>query len=193
MESPAQTDPPAPSPTPPSPPTPVGVEESQRDQGQKVVVHGVSPTGLTPVVNSREEQYPINANTISHDSPCHLQRNDSQLVTGSDPPSSSAFVAQASLNQSGTSNTNCSHTAAASPNHDPMLSDNRVTEVTTTHQDASNDRGCPCDLITPEIKPTVVPNRPSQSDNMSCGCDESVRISNQPNGLVFSIPNNDAT
>ena len=178
---------PSPSPSSPrSPPPPVGVQESQRDRGQKVVahVHPADPSGLIPDTNSQseEEEYPINANAVPHVSPSHLPRNDSQLVTGSDPPSNSAYASRTTGNEA---------------NSDPMLSDNRVTEVTTTHHDASNDQGAPCDLVMPEIKPTVLPNRPLQSDNTTYSpvvsgakrsCGESVQTSNPPNGLIFSIP-----
>lgn len=204
-ESPSLEDPSAhltPSPNPP-PPTHIGVEESQRDQGQKVVIH-VSASGVTPSINSSKEEYPVNTDAVPHSSPCHLPRNDSQLVTGSDPPSNGTLLAQA---QNDASNINSSPSlytaAAASPNNtDPIFSDNRVTEVTTTHQDASDDRDCPCDLVTPEIKPTVLPNRSLQSNNATspetgsveeCG-GESVRTLNPPNGLVFRCQNhNNAT
>lgn len=200
-ESPSLEDPPAHSSPSPSPSTPIGVEESQRDQGQKVVVH-VSPNGVTSSVNSSKEEYPVTVNAVPHDSPSHLPRNDSQLVTGSDPPSNGTLLGQPH-DQNGASNTisfpSPYTAAAASPdNADPIFSDNRVTQVTTTHHDASNDRDCPCDLVTPEIKPTVLPNRsrPSPSDNETSPetgsaeecAGESVRTSNPPNGLVFPIP-----
>ena len=209
VESSTKNDPPSapgpsPSPPPPSPPTPVGVEESQRDRGQKVVVHvhPADPSGLIPVNDSQseEEEYPINANAVPHVSPSHLPRNDSQLVTGSDPPPSSSVGTYLADNQNDASNTHSTPSlgrAATSSNPDPILSDNRVTEVTTTHHDASNDRDAPCDLVTPEIKPTVLPKRPLQSDNTTHSpavsgaerpCGETVQTSNTPNGLVFSIP-----
>jgi hypothetical protein len=198
-ESPTLEDPPArasPSPSPP-PPTRIGVEESQRDHGKKVVVHA-PPSGLTSSVNSSEEEYPINASAVSHGSPSHLPRNDSQLVTGSDTPSGNGtFLGRAQNGASHTNSSPSSHRAVASPNDtDPIISDNRVAEVTTTHQDASNDQECPGDLVTPEIKPTVLPNRPlllthsATSPEVRCAeeYDEPVRTSNPPNGLVFSIP-----
>ena len=202
----AQNDPPAPgtSPTSPSPSPPVGVEELQRDRGQKVVAHvpPADPSRLRPVTDSQseEEEYPINANAVPHVSPSHLPRNDSQLVTGSDPPPGSSGGTYLAGDQNDASNTHSAPSlgrAATSSNPDPILSDNRVTEVTTTHHDASNDRDAPCDLVTPEIKPTVLPKRPSQSDNTTHSpavsgaerpCGETVQTSNTPNGLVFSIP-----
>ncbi len=198
-ELPTLEDPPArasPSPSP-APPTHIGVEESQRDRGQKMVVH-VPPSGLTSSVNSGEEEYPINTSAVPHNSPSHLPRNDSQLVTGSDTPSGNGtFLAHAQNGASHTSSSPSSRTAVASPNDaDPIISDNRVAEVTTTHQDASNDQECPGDLVTPEIKPTVLPNRPlllthsATSPEVRCAeeYDEPVRTSNPPNGLVFPIP-----
>lgn len=84
------------------------------------------PSRLRPVTDSqsKEEEYTINADAVPCSSPSHLPRNDSQLVTGSDPPSNSTYASRPPGNKA---------------NPDPMLNDNRVTEVTTTHYDASND------------------------------------------------------
>ena len=103
------------------------------------------------------------------------------MIPSSDPPSNREFSAQASVNQNGASTTNPS-VATTSPNPDPLLTDNRVTEVTTNHLDASNDQQCSCDLVAPELKPTVLPNRQSLSDNVhqseACSC------YNTPNGII---------
>lgn len=189
-EPPVQNDPPAPG-SAPGPPTPVGVEESQRDQGQKVI-HIMSASGVTSVANagSNNEDYPINAKAVSQPaSPSHVRRNDSQLVTGSGQ-SNREFSAQASVNQNGDSTTNPS-TATTSPNPDPILTDNRVTEVTTNHLDASNDQLCSCDLVAPELKPTVLPaNGQSLLDNLHQSA-----ARHMPNGIIHAprMPNNDAT
>ena len=179
-EPPVQENPPAPAPSPTPPPsTPIGVEELQRDQGQKVVLYIPTSSSVANASPNNKEEYPINTNAVSQPtSPSRVRRNDSQLVTGSDPRE---FSAQASVNQNGASTTNPS-AATTSPNPDPLLTDNRVTEVMTNHLDASNDQQCSCDLVAPELKPTVLPNRQSLSDNVhqseACSC------YNTPNGII---------
>ena len=147
-----------------------------------MVLHIPASGSVVNASSNNKEEYPINADVVSQPtSPSCLQRNDSQLVTGSDPPSNREFSARASVNQNGASTTNPS-AATTSPNPDPLLTDNRVTEVTTNHLDTSNDQQCSCDFVAPELKPTVLPNRQSLLDNVH----QSEACYNTPNGISYT-------
>ena len=208
---------PPPSLPPPSLPPP-GVEESQTNQEQAMVVPGPLPQrNLSSSMNATNqpesenslEEYPVTTVPEPQQTPPDLRSNDFQLVTGS-PPSSGGFSAQASVDDNlGTATTNSDgdvdpspSLSTASPNHVPVPNDNRGAEINTVPEDVTDNRQDACDLVTSERKPAVMPSRQSVADHM-CQSEASyaqrydngrqLDVSILPNGFVGPVPNNNAT
>ena len=206
---------------PPSLPPP-GVEESQANQEQAMVVPGPLPQrNLSSSINATNrpesenslEEYPITTIPESQQTPPDLRSNDLQLVIGSTPPNNGGFSAQlasvtanlgsAATNGDGDGDVDLSPSSCtAFPNHVRVPNDNRGAEVNTVLEDVTDNRQDTCDLVTSERKPAVMPSRRSVADHM-CQSDASYAqryanshqpdVSNLPNGLVYTVPNNNAT